>query len=328
MIYLKDIHKCDDQFMADKDYMETAEFIESCRTDINMARAHAQALDEFGLFTEAAEVSVNKGVSGMIKRLGNKILEIIEKIKTTISNAMKDFKAKIWESKSKEQQIREVTRKFPKQADQIRAAVNREDLSFATYKDLEDFYKSSDEILAAIEKRQVNPKSLRGKWEKAKQKIHDNEKLIATTATVLGIAISAGTLYITYTKSRPEKLKNDNDAMCKTMEANTEKYRAAMLAIRNVNEHEIASGHSENAVDDAERLSLIAEILNEMQSITGDSSRKAQKLYAKIIDQCFEAAKNHGHTKGAATIGETLAAFSRGAEDKIAQTQIVRDYGN
>jgi hypothetical protein len=308
MIYLKDIHKYDDQFMADKEYMETAEFIESCRTDINMARAYAQALDEFGLFTEAAEESVNKGVSGIIRTLGKKIIELVEKIKNMIKDFTTKWKSKLWESKSQEQKIREVIRKYPKQADQITAAVNANELSFATYKDLEEFYKSSDEILDAIEKRKINPKSLRGRWEGVKKKIHDNEKLIATTATVIGAAVGVGGLVFTAKKYNLEKSKHELDKKNYEVNArkvnleelkNTQEYNAKeadrisnkckiiSMAIENVAGEKGFSGHDN---DDADREALIAEILNEISAVTGETSSKVSQLYGHLVSQFLNTA--------------------------------------
>jgi HEPN domain-containing protein len=301
MIYLKDIHKYDDQFMADKEYMETAEFIESCRTDIDMARAHAQALDEFGLFTEAAEESVNKGVSGVIRTLGKKIIELVEKIKNMIKDFTAKWKAKLWESKSQEQKIREIVRKYPKQADQIKAAVSANELSFATYKDLEEFYKSADEILDAIEKRKIDPKSLRGRWEGVKKKIHDNEKLIATTATVIGAAVGVAGAVITVKKYKLDKDKYELDAskfefekLKQTQEYNansasriSNKCKVISMSIENVVGEKGFSGHGN---DDADREALIAEILNEISAVTGETSSKVSQLYGHLVSQFLNTA--------------------------------------
>lgn len=323
MIYLKDIHKCDDQFMADKEYMETAEFIESCVVDSNLAVMHAQALEEFGLFTEEAKSSSGSAIASAIKALGNKIMELVNKLKETVRNIVNDWKAKVWESKSKEQQLREVIRKYPNRANEITAAVKREDLSFATYKDLEEFYKSSDEILSAIEKGNVDPKSLRGKWEATKKKINDNERLIQTTIAVLGFAATTAGLVLTYKKWKSDDMTKTNACIenyGKRVSANAEilaksfqqvdyKYSKQKAVDKN-NVNITGKSHRDDIVGQREKAALVAEILNEVQKITGISGRKAKKLYGDLINQFLTKIdgtidpNNVAHI--AATYGDTL----------------------
>lgn len=165
---------------------------------------------------ESAEY-IREGVSGAIKKLGDKILEIIRRCKDFMKNKLSDLKNLKWRMSSDEKKIDTAIAKNPSLADDIKIAIAEGNIKISDIKDLKTFYDEVDNIMAEMKKDQIDPKSLRGRWEKAKKKIADSERPIKA---VLAIAGSAAGLYLTYNQIK--KFKKDSVSYVEDVSKNTD----------------------------------------------------------------------------------------------------------
>lgn len=196
MMYLSSIHN-KSVGVKENDYIQQHNsFVNAIFEEMETAITNANELIEFNIFTEEAGQSLGNSIVNGIRKIGEKILELIRRLGEFISDSIEKIKAFAYDSKSDEQKLRDFIRKYPDKAKDIKVAVSNGELAFPSYKDLKDFYENIDKILLDIKKGQIDPNSLRGRWEKIKSKIVDNEKFVKTTAATLGIVITtAGGYY-------------------------------------------------------------------------------------------------------------------------------------
>lgn len=206
MIYLDDIRAADVTARFDEEYVENKKFFEANRAEVDTMLAQVERMKMFDIFTEDAQARTKGGIIGAIQKLGQKILQIIESAKNFITDKIAEVKKALWDNKSTDQKLRELKRKNPKAAEEVRIAVEKGDLNFMSYSDFSDFYKNIDEILAGIRKGNTDPKSLKAKVEKLKS---FGAKAGQVALKVAPIIISAGTLYLTYRKYRDSRAEEE-----------------------------------------------------------------------------------------------------------------------
>jgi hypothetical protein len=166
-------------------------FMESCKNDINKMFAGFDMLSErvalesaimdtipesMVVVYESEKKNVFAKIGEMIVAIYNKFVEVIDKIIDVIKNH--SFK-----KKSDLQKLDILLKKHPDLKDEVIVAFNDGALNLSDARNLKDLDSTFEEILKLAKKKDIDPKSLKGKWEKAKEKIG---KVASTTVKVAG----------------------------------------------------------------------------------------------------------------------------------------------
>lgn len=291
MIYSRDIHKYDTAYQIQKNYEEAMSFFESVNADMCVVSTQMDGLQMFGLFTEDAKEGLLNSTKEAIKKLGDKILEIIERVRLFISDRIAAWKKEMWNRKSKDQKLREIERKYPKEIADLKIAVDKNLLDFATFKDLNDFYAQIDTVLDNIKKSKIDPKSLRGRWEGIKRKCIENKEFIAIVAgTLIPAVVGVTTCVIKYREYQAAQRRNSLSDQVTSINNQFKTTRAKMLAtveaVKSM-ERELDPQNQQNAV---ETLSLLGEISTRMEYLTSGAITKITQADLAINEAFFNSA--------------------------------------
>lgn len=266
MMYPGDIHKYDEVAILNKNYREAKTFIEEADTEYGLARDHALRLQEFDLFTEDGEQGLMESAKNTITRLGQFVMSIIRRLRDFISQQIQNWKTRAWNRKSDEEKFREIEREYPKEVGDLRVAVDRGMLKFSTYKDMKDFYENIDQLMIDIRKHNIDPKSIRGRWESIKTKMENNRSNIETFVKVLGLVVSAGGLYVTWKKWKKSdqdgQERRDIDFTNDNLKKQEASLRATMDALKHIK-------HSGDGSKNVESATVVSNIITEMESMVG-----------------------------------------------------------
>lgn len=203
MIYLADIQTVDDLARADQEYNENCAFLEEVDAELYLIESQRRSMQMFDLYTEEAQSRIGNAIVETCRKIGQKIMDIIRSITDYLSGIVAKWRSNAWGSKSVDEKVRQIARKNPKAAEQIKIAVTKGQLDFMSYSDFSDFYKHIDEIIDGINESNLNEKSIRGKWEKVKRK-YLTDKSFKTVATVVGIAGTVTTTYVLWKRFKNE----------------------------------------------------------------------------------------------------------------------------
>ena len=191
MIRYEYIHEFDDEI----------EQYERMKSDIAFFNEQFDALSYYDrqmrdavLFNEGAleQELIMEGVKDAFSSIGEKIIKIINRVKKFISDTFQKFKTAAWEKKDDAKKLKMLSKKDPELAKRATIAVKEGNLKLNDFKDLSTFYKEIDSVLDQIEKGDVDPNSLKGKINSAKEKFDSGAK---TLAVVAGVAGSVLTIY-------------------------------------------------------------------------------------------------------------------------------------
>ena len=176
---------------------------------------------------------------------------------------------------SDEKKIETAISKNPQLADNIKIAIAEGNIKISDIKDIKTFYDEVENIMKEMKKDQINPKSLRGRFERAKKKLAASEKPIKA---VLGIAASAAGLYLTYNQIKKFKRDSVNyvEDVGKNSEAILDKIGKERDALTNVMNNDPDNKH-------ASAISLQAQMAAEVERISGKNMSTVTKAKAGLI---------------------------------------------
>lgn len=304
MVSKEFIHAMDDVVSIENRYIETTSFIESCLMDIKLLGVQKSDLEFFEEYTAESAEYISEGVGNAIKKLGDKIIEIIKRCKEFIKKKFSELKNLKWRMSSDEKKIETAISKNPQLADNIKIAIAEGNIKISDIKDIKTFYDEVENIMKEMKKDQINPKSLRGRFEKAKKKLAASEKPIKT---VLAIAGSAAGLYLTYNQIKKFKKDSVNyvEDVGKNSDAMLDKIRKERDALTNIMENDPDNKY-------ASVMSLQAQIAAEVERISGKNMSVMTQAKAKVIKKLdtlvqrlskSERIENEGYHKVRRTLG-------------------------
>lgn len=269
------IHSMDGIAAVERNYADTMSFIESCLTDIKLLGVEKSNLELFDEYTTESAEYIREGVSAGIKKIGDKIIEIVKRCKEFIKSKLSDLKNLKWRLSSDEKKIDTAISKNPSLADDIKIAIAEGNIKISDIKDLKTFYDEVDNIMKEMKKDQVDPKSLKGRWEKAKKKIASSEKPLKA---VLGITASAAGLYLTYTQIKKYKKDSANyvEDVGKNFDAIMSKISTQTDALHNVMRND-----PDNRT--ASLMSLQAQMAAEVERISGKNMSIVTQSKANVV---------------------------------------------
>ena len=284
MIHTSFIHECDRAYMIESAYNKNMADICAISGTLDVLNQQRTDLQMFGIFTESKEEYYTESVTDAIRTIGQKIMDIIEHFREMIDDLFRKWRENRWSKKDSDQKIRDIAKRDPKAADRVRIALNSGDLDMNTFKDLNDFFTRCDDVLKNIEDKQVDPKSLRGKWNKAKECLERNQKTIAAVGATLGVISTGAGIYYSYKKYKTSQLgilDKENDDIRQRAEYGVKKIKKEIEILENM-----AAKGDETA---ASRAVILAEMAAEYEHITTDNINKRMNLKAKVTSLMFNA---------------------------------------
>ena len=161
------------------------------------------------------------------QKIGEAIITIFEKVRAAIQSAIDKVKEIAFGSKSDLQKLDTLIKKHPELRDEVVAAFNSGALDMKDIKSLKELDAAFEEVMRMSKEKDIDPNTLKGKWEKAKKKFQEDEKTwnVSKIANVTKTVLTAGTVVLTFggvlkkNKDYLEKSHREN----KELEAELEK---------------------------------------------------------------------------------------------------------
>lgn len=298
MINTSFIHACDDMYMIESAYEANAKEIHELAGTLDALNQQRRDLQAFGIFTESKEEYFTEGVTNVIETLGKKILEIIQHFKDTMSDIFRKWKERSWQKKDDVQKLREIEKRDPKAAAKLQIAIEKGTLDMNKYKDIDAFFKNIDEIIDKIDKANVDPKSLKGRLNKAKEKLEKNQKTIAAVAASLGLVVTAGTIVLNYQKYKQnvaKQVETEGDNIRAQADKRMQKLKVEITKLKEMEKRGDSFAGSKAA--------LCAELANEVEKVSTVNVNKrmqfARNCEVKFLTKVksFKPGDDHGNYK-------------------------------
>lgn len=165
------------------------------------------------------------------QKIGEAIITIFEKVRAAIQSAIDKVKEIAFGSKSDLQKLDTLIKKHPELKDEVVCAFNSGALDMKDIKSLKELDDAFEEIMRMSKEKDIDPSTLKGKWEKAKKKFQEDEKSwnISKIANVTKTVLTAGTAVLTLggvlkkNKDYLEKSHRENKALEAELEAQLRK---------------------------------------------------------------------------------------------------------
>ena len=161
---------------------------------------------------EEAKKSFIERIGAQIIAIGKKFVELMKKIGDKIKDVMFGIK-------SNEKKMNELVKRHPEIAkEKIQVLCSEGGLEFSDMKSLAQLDKAFDEIVKMAEKGDVDPNTLKGKWEKAKKKWFDSDTgKIVKAGKIIGVATATVGLALAVKKFSGDSKKAKNIANEETL---------------------------------------------------------------------------------------------------------------
>ncbi len=184
-------------------------FNESCKNDIDSMFADFSILEEkvmleseiMGIIPEKMSIVYESEKKNIFTRVGEMIIAIYNKFVEVIDNIIDKIKTYTFKKKSDLQKLDILLKKHPDLKNEAIAAFNEGALDLSDVRSLKELDSTFDEILKLARKQDIDPKSLKGKWEKAKEKFDkDSSKWgVVKVAGAVTTVLTAATVVKTFT---------------------------------------------------------------------------------------------------------------------------------
>ena len=269
------IHSMDEISDIERTYSNTMAFIENCFMDAKIFNIKKSDLEFFDEYTSESAEYIREGVTAAIKKIGDKIIEIVKRCKKFIKDKLSDLKNLKWRMSSDEKKIDTAIAKNPALADDIKIAIADGNIKISDIKDIKTFYDEVENIMNDMKKDQINPKSLKGRFEKAKKKLANAEKPIKA---VLTLSASALGLYLTYRQIKKLKSESDNhiEDVAKNSDSILDKITTERNALENIMERDPSN-------KTASKMALLAEMTTETERISGKNISLVTQFKTNVI---------------------------------------------
>ena len=155
-----------------------------------------QYLFESSLMNETdseKEVFLEAEGNNVFEKIGNGVIALFKKIQDLISTVIQNIKDLRFRHKSYEDKLEFIKKQNPSYSDAIISKIDSGELKITDIKGLADIQKAYNEIIEMSKKKEVDPKTLRGKVEAFKEKFGnlDRNNVIKGATTVLSVASAA-----------------------------------------------------------------------------------------------------------------------------------------
>lgn len=309
------IHAMDDDERFMREYEENASEITKIDMELELLGRRRSDMKSLGIYMESQDDYYTESVSSMIEKLGDKIMKIIKQIK----DFCKDFIKKITgkdkkEDKIVEDKIKKLQKENPVLADQVKVKLSQSDFNMNSMKDINEYYKSVDEIIEQLKKDNVDPKSLKGRWQKVKDGLVKNKEAVLVATSILTAAVGVGGLIIKAKQAKPAV-----DNCYKAINDHATKSEATASRLEMAKEH-VEKMKTDNVAMKQSRLSMMADIAAYNQQVSGKNMTAINKLRIKILRSLGDAAdkaliKQEVDAKGSIKKGEKSVKRAKKREE-------------
>lgn len=276
MIYTGYLKTLQDQDTIMNQYLESVHEIDSITNPIKVAEMRRNQEMELGIFTESGDELFQESVKDAVTTLGNKIIEIINRIKDFITGIPQKIKEASWNKADIDKKMQMVKKEDPKRYNDIKVYVDKGMLDFNSFKSMSEFYDNFDKLMDELEKKDADEKSIKAKFNKFKETLVKNKETIATVSAVLGLAATGTAIAVNYAKFRNETDRRiDNEVKQISDKADKGLQRAQIL------KEKIESGEAKGHFEQT----MLANALVEYEKETKLSVSKLTSLRAYIYNR-------------------------------------------
>ena len=276
MIYTGYLKTLQDQDTIMNQYLESVHEIDSITNPIKVAEMRRNQEMELGIFTESGDELFQESVKDAVTTLGNKIIEIINRIKDFITGIPQKIKEASWNKADIDKKMQMVKKEDPKRYNDIKVYVDKGMLDFNSFKSMSEFYDNFDKLMDELEKKDSDEKSIKAKFNKFKETLVKNKETIATVSAVLGLAATGTAIAVNYAKFRNETDRRiDNEVKQISDKADKGIQRARIL------KEKIESGEAKGHFEQT----MLANALVEYEKETKLSVSKLTSLRAYIYNR-------------------------------------------
>ena len=276
MIYTGYLKTLQDQDTIMNQYLESVHEIDSIANPIKVAEMRRNQEMELGIFTESGDELFQESVKDAVTTLGNKIIEIINRIKDFITGIPQKIKEASWNKADIDKKMQMVKKEDPKRYNDIKVYVDKGMLDFNSFKSMSEFYDNFDKLMDELEKKDADEKSIKAKFNKFKETLVKNKETIATVSAVLGLAATGTAIAVNYAKFRNETDRRiDNEVKQISDKADKGLQRAQIL------KEKIESGEAKGHFEQT----MLANALVEYEKETKLSVSKLTSLRAYIYNR-------------------------------------------
>lgn len=176
-----------------------------------------------GSVDETLMLEYEEKKKNFFQKIGETVIAIFEKVRAAIQSAIDKIKEIAFGSKSDLQKLDALIKKHPELKNEAVCAFNSGALEMKDIKSLKELDTAFEEIIRMSKEKDVDPNTLKGKWEKAKKKFNEDEKtwkivkVGAATVTVIKAIQAVATLNGVLRKNRD--VLQESNAKNKELEA-------------------------------------------------------------------------------------------------------------
>lgn len=165
-------------------YQESEDFFQDHMSELDYL---SEKVSTATMFSESVDV-YEESVKDAITSIGKKIIEIVDRCIKFIQEKIGQFTHYIWTLKDEEKVLRQLEKKRPDIATQVRAAVKEDKIKLNNFRDLSSFYREIDATLNEIDK--MDAKSARARMIKAKNALNKSADVIIKVGAVASAAVA------------------------------------------------------------------------------------------------------------------------------------------
>lgn len=132
--------------------------------------------------------SSNKSTS-IINKLGQAIINIFNKFVELIDRLIENIRSITLKGKTDTAKLEKMIKKHPEFAEELKDAFTAGELDLSAVSNLADLDKAYDDILKMAKRKNVDPDTLKGKWEQAKKKYLTTDNLIKSGSILSAVLI-------------------------------------------------------------------------------------------------------------------------------------------
>lgn len=159
-------------------YQESEDFFQDHMSELDYL---SEKVSTATMFSESVDV-YEESVKDAITSIGKKIIEIVDRCIKFIQEKIGQFTHYIWTLKDEEKVLRQLEKKRPDIASQVRAAVKEDKIKLNNFRDLSSFYREIDATLNEIDK--MDAKSARARLDKAGKVLNKSADVIIKVGAV------------------------------------------------------------------------------------------------------------------------------------------------
>lgn len=165
-------------------YQESEDFFQDHMSELDYL---SEKVSNATMFSESVDV-YEESVKDAITSIGKKIIEIVDRCIKFIQEKIGQFTHYIWTLKDEEKVLRQLEKKRPDIASQVRAAVKEDKIKLNNFRDLSSFYREIDATLNEIDK--MDAKSARARLDKAGKVLNKSADVIIKVGAVASAAVA------------------------------------------------------------------------------------------------------------------------------------------